>query len=200
MSMYDWFQENDISSFFNAFINKGDDLEVVIETITEDVVSVEFSTEIPLLGQRKKVALAVVPKAKEKQRKSNNNAVGDKPKASKTFLSWTNKALGEPWKKKSLSYIPSPKGERSIAYMELLPKFYKAVWPYRNSDSYFRNQFMTGRSRQYETNVKVGTLQQKLDFKKGNNPAACGKYFTTLYIPRASDVAVLSNIWIISLA
>ena len=29
MSMYDWFQENDISSYFNAFINKGyDDLEV----------------------------------------------------------------------------------------------------------------------------------------------------------------------------
>ena len=41
MSMYDWFQENDISSYFNAFINKGyDDLEVVIETITEDVLSV----------------------------------------------------------------------------------------------------------------------------------------------------------------
>ena len=41
MSMYDWFQENDISSHFNAFINKGyDDLEVVIETITEDVLSV----------------------------------------------------------------------------------------------------------------------------------------------------------------
>ena len=36
----------------------------------------------------------------------------------------------------------------------------------------------------------MGTLQQKLDFKKGDNPAACGKYFTTLYIPRVSDVAV----------
>ena len=193
MSMYDWFQENDISSYFNAFINKGyDDLEVVIETITEDVLSVEFSTEIPLLGQRKKVALAV-RKAREKHGKSNNTAVGDKPKASQSFLSWTDKALGEPWKKKSLGYIPFPKGERSIAYMELLPKFYKAVWPYCNSDSYFRNQFMTERSRQYETNIKVGTLQQKLDFKKGDNPAACGKYFTTSYIPRASDVAVLSK-------
>ena len=81
----------------------------------------------------------------------------------------------------------------SIAYMELLPKFYKAVWPYCNSDSYFRNQFMTERSRQYETNVKVRTLQQKLDFKKGDNPGPCGKYFTTSCIPRASDVAVLSK-------
>ena len=45
---------------FNAFINIGyNDLEVVIETITEDVLSLEFSTEITLLGQRKKVALAV---------------------------------------------------------------------------------------------------------------------------------------------
>ena len=86
--MYDWFQENDISSYFNAFINKGyDDLEVVIETITEDVLSVEFSTEIPLLGQRKKVALAVRT-AKEKQGKSNNTAVGDKPKASRSFSSY----------------------------------------------------------------------------------------------------------------
>ena len=107
--MNDWFQENDISSYLNAFINKGDDLEVVIETITEDVLSVEFSTEIPLLGQRKKVASAVVRKAKEKQGKSNNTAVGNKPKASKGFLSWTIKALGEPWKKKSLSYIPLQK-------------------------------------------------------------------------------------------
>ena len=64
---------------FNAFINKGyDELEVIIETITEDVLSLEFSTKIPLLGQRKKVALAV-REAKEKQRKSNNTAVGDKP-------------------------------------------------------------------------------------------------------------------------
>jgi len=36
-------------------------------------------------------------------------------------------------------------------------------------------------------------VQQKLDFKKGDNPAACGKYFTFSYIPRASDVAVLSK-------
>ena len=85
--MYDWFQENDISSYFDAFINKGDGLEVVIETITEDVLSVGFSTEIPLLGQRKKVALTVVRKANEKRGKSNNTAVGDKPKASKSFLS-----------------------------------------------------------------------------------------------------------------
>ena len=66
-------------------------------------------------------------------------------------------------KKTSLGYIPSSKGERSIANMELLPKFYKAVWPFCNSDGFFRNQFMTERTRQYETNVKVGTLQQKLD-------------------------------------
>ena len=42
-----------------------DDLEVVIETITENVLSTELSTEINLLGQRKKVALAV-PKSKGK--------------------------------------------------------------------------------------------------------------------------------------
>lgn len=39
----------------------------------------------------------------------------------------------------------------------------------------------------------MGTAQQKLDFKKGDNPAACGKYFTTSYIAKASDVAVLSK-------
>lgn len=39
----------------------------------------------------------------------------------------------------------------------------------------------------------MGTPQQKLDFKKGENPAACGKYFTTSYIVKASDVAVLSK-------
>ena len=142
---------------FNAFINIGyDDLEVVMEAITEDVLSLEFSTEIPLLGQRKKVALAV-RKAKEKQGKSNNTAVGDKPKAGQSFsLSWTDKAPGEPWKKNHWAISPgSPKGERSIAYMELLPKFYKADWPYCNSDSYFRKQFITERSRQYETDVKV---------------------------------------------
>ena len=44
---------------YNKGYNKGyDDLEVVIETITEDVLSVEFSTDIPLLGKRKKGALA----------------------------------------------------------------------------------------------------------------------------------------------
>ena len=43
----------------------------------------------------------------------------------------------------------------------------------------------------YETNVKVGTMQQKLDFKKGDHPAACAKYFTTSYVPKASDVAIL---------
>ena len=65
--MYDWFQENDILSYFHAFLDKGyDDLEVlVIETITENVLSTELSTEINLLGQRKKVALAV-PKSKGK--------------------------------------------------------------------------------------------------------------------------------------
>ena len=35
----------------------------------------------------------------------------DKPKVSQTFfLSWSDTALGEPWKKKLLGYIPSPKG------------------------------------------------------------------------------------------
>ena len=65
--MYDWFQENDILSYFHAFLDKGyDDLEVlVIETITENVLSTELSTEINLLEQRKKVALAV-PKSKGK--------------------------------------------------------------------------------------------------------------------------------------
>ena len=63
----------------------------------------------------------------EKQRKSNNTAVGDKPKPRQSFLSWADKTHGEQWQKKSLGYIPSPKGESSIAYMELLPKFYKAV-------------------------------------------------------------------------
>ena len=138
--MYDWFQENDILSYFNAFINKGDDQEVVIETITEDVFSVEFSTEIPAyLGRGRKLHQQLF----ERQRKSRGKVItlqsGINPKLAKVFLSWTNKALGEPWKKKSLSYIPSPKGERSIAYMERLPKFYKAVWRYCNSDSYFRN-------------------------------------------------------------
>ena len=54
-------------SYFHAFLDKGyDDLEVlVIETITENVLSTELSTEINLLGQRKKVALAV-PKSKGK--------------------------------------------------------------------------------------------------------------------------------------
>lgn len=56
--MYDWLQENDISSYFQAFVKRGyDDLEAVVETITEDVLLAEFSTEIPLLGQRKKVAV-----------------------------------------------------------------------------------------------------------------------------------------------
>ena len=65
--MYDWFQENDILSYFHAFRDKGyDDLEVlVLETITENVLSTELSTGINLLGQRKKVALAV-PKSKGK--------------------------------------------------------------------------------------------------------------------------------------
>ena len=51
---------------------------------------------------------------------------------------------------------------------------------------------MTEKSRQYETNVKVGTLQQT-GFKKGDNPAAYWKFFTTSHIPRASDAAVLSK-------
>ena len=61
--------ENDILSYFHAFLDKGyDDLEVLVidlETITENVLSTELSTEINLLGQRKKVALAV-PKSKGK--------------------------------------------------------------------------------------------------------------------------------------
>ena len=42
------FQENDILSYFHTFLDKGyDDLEVlVIETITENVLSTELSTEI----------------------------------------------------------------------------------------------------------------------------------------------------------
>ena len=93
--MYDWFQENDILSYFHAFLDKGyDDLEVlVIETITENVLSTELSTEINLLGQRKKVALAV-PK-----RKSRGLVI--------TVELERNKALGKPWKNKSLGYIPS---------------------------------------------------------------------------------------------
>ena len=99
--MYDWFQENDILSYFHAFLNKGyDDLEVlVIETITENVLSTELSTGINLLGQRKKVALAVP--------KSRGLVI--------TLELERNKALGKPWKNKSLGYIPSPKGERSKA-------------------------------------------------------------------------------------
>ena len=61
--MYDWFQENDIC-YFHAFLNKGsDDLHVevlVIEQSLKNVLSTELSTEINLLGQRKKVALAVL--------------------------------------------------------------------------------------------------------------------------------------------
>ena len=71
--------------------------------------------------------------------------------------------------------------------MELLPRFFKAVWPFCNSDISSRQ----GEADNYETNVKVGTMQRKLDFKKGDHPAACGKHFTTSYIPKASDVAVL---------
>ena len=56
------------------------------------------------------------------------------------------------------------------------------------------NSEISSRQREadnYETNVKVGTMQWKLDFKKGDHPAACRKYLTTSYIPKASDVAVL---------
>ena len=70
--------------------------------------------------------------------------------------------------------IPPPRGERSKAYMELLPKFYKAVWPYCNSDSYFRNQFMTERSRQYETDVKVAT---ETGFQKRRQSSCMWKVF-----------------------
>ena len=107
--LYDWFQKTDIATYFNAFVNKGyDNLEVVIETINENVLLEEFSAEMPLLGQRMKVALAV-RKAKEKQRMSEYSSKVEK-KASKCFLTWTDKALGEPWKKKSLGFIPFPKG------------------------------------------------------------------------------------------
>jgi len=191
-SMYDWFQEHDIGNYFNAFVNKGyDNLEVIIETINEDVLLTEFSAEIPLLGQRKKVALAV-RKAKENCG-THSKTIDKTNKPSQRFLTWTDKALGEPWKKKSLGYIPFPKGERSKAYMELLPKFYKAVKPFCSSEKHFREQFMIERSRQYETNQKVMTIKQKLEFKRGDNQAACGKFFDNSYILKASDVAVLSK-------
>ena len=102
-------------------------------------------------------------------------------------------SLCEPWKKKSLGYIPFPKGERSKAYMELFPKFFKAVKPFCSSDKHFREQFMTERSRQYETNQQVMTIQQQLKFKQDENPASCWKYFVNTYIPKASDICVLTK-------
>ena len=68
------------------------------------MLSTELSTEINLLGQRKKVALAV---PKSKLRKSRGLVI--------TLELERNKALGKPWKKKSLGYIPSSKGEISKA-------------------------------------------------------------------------------------
>ena len=77
--------------------------------------------------------------------------------------------------------------------MVLLPRFYKAVWPCCSSEKHFREQFMAERSRQYETNSKVKVTQQKFDFKKDDNHAACGKFFITTYIPKANYIAILTK-------
>ena len=94
----------------------------------------------------------------------------------------------------SLGYIPSPKGERSKAY-SVIWNFYPALLR-QSGPSAIQIAISEISSRQreadnYETNVKVGTMQWKLDFKKGDHPAACGKHLTTSYIPKAIDVAVL---------
>ena len=103
--MYDWFQENDILSYFHAFPNKGcDDLEVLVIEQSLKMCSQQNFQQRNLLGQRKKVALAV---PKSKLRKSRGLVI--------TLELERNKALGKPWKKKSLGYIPSSKGERSKA-------------------------------------------------------------------------------------
>ena len=67
--------------------------------------------------------------------------------------------------------------------MELLPSFFlrQSGPSAREADNY----------ESQTKYVKVGTMQQKLDFKKGDHPAACAKYFTTSHVPKASDVAVL---------
>ncbi|CAB3997161.1 ankyrin repeat and SAM domain-containing 1A-like [Paramuricea clavata] len=197
--MFDWFKENEIGSYFDDFVSKGyDELEVIIETITEEILEKEFSIDIPLLGQRKKVALAV-RKAKQrahlttsgsvttsKERTVNNNTVN---------LKWTDKALGinDPWKKLSLGYIPYPKGERSLAYMKLLPVFYEAVWPYCQAENVFRKLFMEERSRQYGTSTKISSISKKIEFMKGENPAACGRYLKESYIAKSHDTRVLSQ-------
>ena len=99
--MYDWFHENGISDYFIAFKDKGyDDLDVIIEVVSDETLEEEFATAIPLLGQRKKVALAI-RKTKEATGPAETGLKQDKKFP--TFLKWTDKALGpEPWKKNPL--------------------------------------------------------------------------------------------------
>lgn len=55
-----------MSDYYDAFFRIGyDKLEVIFETITEELLEKEFITEIPLLGQRKKSSFG----NKEDQRK-----------------------------------------------------------------------------------------------------------------------------------
>lgn len=194
--VFDWFKENEIGSYFDDFVSKGyDELEVIIETITEEILEKEFSIEIPLLGQRKKVALAV-RKAKQRAHLTTSGSVTtSKERTVNSFLKWTDKALGinEPWKKLSLGYIPYPKGERSLAYMKLLPVFYEAVWPYCQAENVFRKLFMEERSRQYGTSTKISSISKKIEFMKGENPAACGRYLKESYIAKSHDTRVLSQ-------
>ena len=52
---------------------------------------------------------------------------------------------------------------------------------------------MEERSRQYETTIKVRLMQKQLDFARGDNLAACGKYLDASYLPKPRDVRVLSE-------
>ena len=80
--------------------------------------------------------------------------------------------------------------------MELRPKFYKAVWPYCNSDSYFRNPPVHDREKPTIRNQHKGRdTATETRFQKRRQSSCMWKVFfnTTSYIPRASDVAVLSK-------
>lgn len=74
-----------------------------------------------------------------------------------------------------MGWVPHPKAAKTLFNNALLPAFYEAAVSVPD-DRVFKKEFFSERNRAFELDNNLNQLERKLEFIRGENPAAAGRF------------------------
>ena len=111
-----------------------------------------------------------------------------------SLLTALNQLKKTPWEKKKLGWIPNATTKRARFMNNILPLFYKSMYPFCKNAREFVKRFYDEGRHEYNAERGVERLEKRINVVMDpNNPAVAGKYFSEDYIFTRSDLPILEN-------